>query len=155
MTPDQAFHLWLEDQTVGLRKANDRGALKDAFLAGAASVRAGGASIPPNDLKGRITDARANSWPHALPHLMVVRRDEFNALLTAAGDASVSVPVAPATWQPMDTAPKGNAILLKNKDDRWGHARIGFWAIRSRGSGGWFDGMERLNPTGWMPLPSV
>ncbi len=47
-------------------------------------------AIEDLDLDGRITDALANSWNHPeMMGLVIVRRDEFNALLKAARSASL------------------------------------------------------------------
>lgn len=86
MTSSQAFDQWIRGyDELGNLFTKKPELLRQAFLAGFAA-RVSSAS---SDLKDRITDARANSWGHEVSHLMIVRRDEFNALLKAASDASV------------------------------------------------------------------
>jgi hypothetical protein len=57
------------------------------------------------------------------------------------------------TWQPIDTAPKGDEILVWTQNDG---AFVAFW---SGFANGWrwtshdLGGHEKIKPTHWKPLP--
>ena len=63
-------------------------------------------------------------------------------------------------WKPIETAPKGEWVLLFEPDAEFGTVDMTHWIAKWRYSDwdeGWFDQDDALvvsNPTHWMPLPA-